>query len=124
MFKIISKRKYDVMQRHITSHHMQIAEKECEIEKLTAQNKDLRDNCKELYDEVKRIEKELAEVEKQLAGAEMKSLNDYCIVKTSDYPCDKCNLECDFCKKLHFSNQTICVVPKEKVNSFRKKSKK
>lgn len=124
MFKIISKRRYDILQKRIVRQLLQLAEKESEIEKLNDRNNALNENCNELYKEVKRIENELAEVEQQLTNSELRNITDYCIVKTDDYPCDKCKLESDTCKKLHFHNQTICVVPKENVNSFRKKTKK
>lgn len=46
------------------------------------------------------------------------------VVRSNDYPCDKCTLESKYCKKLIFSDRTICVMPEDKVVSFRKHEKK
>lgn len=60
----------------------------------------------------------------KIENSEMKSLKDYIILKTSDYPCEGCKIECMPCKKLVFANQTICVTHKDNVNLFRAKPKR
>lgn len=52
-----------------------------------------------------------------------KSLNlyDLHVLRGNSYPCDKCSIENKYCHKLIFSDRTICVTPKDKVNSFRSK---
>lgn len=45
------------------------------------------------------------------------------VLSTKDRHCDKCDLEGQHCFKLHFSNQTICVCPKDSVTAFSTKKK-
>ena len=49
------------------------------------------------------------------------SLNNLYVLKSENYPCNKCKGEIDKCMKLTFANQTICVVEKKYVNDFTKK---
>ncbi len=48
----------------------------------------------------------------------IENLSDYHVLRSEDYSCDKCTIENEYCKKLHFSNCTICVTPKDKINIF------
>jgi len=51
---------------------------------------------------------------------QLSSLNGLVVLKGNSYPCEKCNLESDHCRKLHFADRTICVTAKEYVNLFKK----
>lgn len=46
-------------------------------------------------------------------------LSDFYILHENDYPCDRCQLNGPYCKKIRFANHSICIIPKEYVNSFR-----
>lgn len=59
-----------------------------------------------------------------IENCELKSLKDYIILKATDYPCENCKIESKDCKKLIFSNQTICVTHKDNVDSFRARPKR
>lgn len=119
MFKIISTKRYELLQNRITVLNMKLADKESIIEKLSSHNQELKDNCDELYQEVKRIEGELDNLEKELKDKKYENLNDLFILKSDNYSCDKCAFESEDCKKLNFANQTICVTHKDNINSFR-----
>ena len=108
--KIVTKCQLDLMQRHIddlTEDNMRLRDR---IEELTSNNKELYDECNLLRTSIQ--------------TNELKSLKDLYILKTSDYPCDSCNIETKNCRKLVFANQTICVIDKANVNSFRAKPKR
>ena len=111
-FKLITKCQFDLLNEH--------------IEDLTEENMKLRDtlndrtsNNKELYDEICRLQR-IIEAQK---NSEIKNLKDYFVVKSDNYRCEKCPFESEECKKLIFSNQTICVTDKKNVNSFTKSKK-
>lgn len=40
------------------------------------------------------------------------------VLREYSYPCQDCTLENKYCKKLIFSDRTMCVTEKEHVNSF------
>ena len=44
---------------------------------------------------------------------EVGNLADLVVLKGQSYPCDKCNIETSACRKLHFSDRTICVIPNQ-----------
>ena len=44
---------------------------------------------------------------------EVGNLADLVVLKGQSYPCDKCNIETSACRKLHFSDRTICVISKQ-----------
>lgn len=43
------------------------------------------------------------------------------VLHENNYPCDKCQLESDDCRKLHFADRTICVTDKSQVVTFSKR---
>lgn len=49
---------------------------------------------------------------------ESASLKDYCVLRTVNYPCDKCRVEKMNCKKLAFADQTICICHKDDKQSI------
>ena len=49
---------------------------------------------------------------------EFECLKDLFIVRATNFPCERCNIETKHCKKLIFADRTICVAPKDKVNTF------
>lgn len=46
------------------------------------------------------------------------------VLSAQDKHCDHCELETENCRKLHFSNQTICVCPRKEVVTFGKRGKR
>lgn len=61
---------------------------------------------------------------KRKKSEETFDLNELHVLRGSNYPCDKCSIENKYCFKLTFSNRTICVAPKDKVNTFSLKHRK
>lgn len=55
---------------------------------------------------------------KRKKSEETFDLNKLHVLRGSNYPCDKCSIKNEYCFKLIFSNKTICVAPKDKVNTF------
>ena len=58
---------------------------------------------------------------KESKPSETENLSSLFILRDSSFPCEKCNLENEYCKKLSFADRTICVAPRDKVNFFSKK---
>lgn len=56
--------------------------------------------------------------------ADLRQLVKLFVLSVQDKRCENCNLETDNCRKLHFSNQTICVCPKTEVVTFGKRGKR
>lgn len=75
-----------------------------------------------LKDQEKAIEKLLEDIkafQKEIdAKNESLELNTLHVLKTNSYPCEKCNIENQYCRKLHFADRTICVTPKDQIVSF------
>jgi len=63
------------------------------------------------------------EHEQKPTSMSLAELCKYHVLRSEDYPCDKCNIANEYCKKLHFSNCTICVTPSDKINLFSSKRK-
>lgn len=71
------------------------------------------------YNELTKVKEQLDDKTKRLQH--LGKLNNLYVLKSEEYPCDKCKGETDKCLKLTFANQTICVVEKKYVNDFTKK---
>ena len=63
------------------------------------------------------------EKEPKATNSTLAYISKYHVLRSEDYPCDKCLIENEYCKKLHFSNCTICVTPSDKINLFSSKRK-
>ena len=141
-FKIVKEAEYKKLLRRIENLEGYLNDAESSNEKLKKDNKHLRDRInhdievnkenanklEELDSRINQIKKDFAlELVKAKNDAErnaMSSLKDLVIIHNCDYPCDNCQLKGGKCKKLTFRNQTVCVSPKEDVNSFCKKSRR
>lgn len=132
-FKILKKKEYEKLLRRINNLEGYLNDAESDNKKLKKDNKHLRDQVnhdievkKETVEEfesrIEQIKKDAAlELVKAKNDAErnaMSALKDMVIIHNCDYPCEKCQLKGGKCKKLTFHNQTVCVSPKEDVNSF------
>ena len=58
------------------------------------------------------------EIEPKATNSTLADLCNLHVLRSENYPCEKCTIGNDYCKKLHFSNCTICVTPKDKINLF------
>jgi hypothetical protein len=112
--KIIKESEYnDLVQcalRHYEAH-----KKECVAYERT------KKDCESLREQLNAYimkEKNSCDAISELAG-----LKDFVILKSESYPCEKCTLENNHCKKLIFADRTICVTSKENINNFTKKQK-
>ena len=56
--------------------------------------------------------------------ADLRQLVKLFVLSAQDKRCENCNLDTDNCRKLHFSNQTICVCPKSEVVTFGNRGKR
>jgi hypothetical protein len=105
-FKIIKQSEYDKLTK------ARINEEEV-VQKVIDGRKKIEADCEslreQLNDKIKRLQ-------------HLGSLNNLYVLKSEDYPCNKCTGETDKCMKLTFANQTICVVEKKYVNDFSKKT--
>lgn len=72
-----------------------------------------------LQDELVSIRQKVIDLQESKAD----NLSQYCIIKDRNCKCELCKTESEHCKKLVFADRTICVVPKDKVNSFVKPKK-
>ena len=100
--------------------------KEKEYNKLLSIKKDAFEEIRNVIVGRKKIESDCESLREQLNEKIKKlqslgSLNNLYVLKSQDYPCDKCGFESEKCMKLTFANQTICVVEKKYVNDFTKK---
>lgn len=80
-------------------------------------------DCDSLREQLNAKFNEVADLKLKLeeARAFPRDIVDLHVLHESDYKCEACKLESPHCRKLTFADRTICVVPKEFVNSFRKK---
>lgn len=114
-FKIIPEKEY-VELKAIADYRMVDRENVRKaIEKLQDDNKALREQLNEKIKEVRNLEG-TPKYEKTF-----KYLKDFYVLHDNNFTCDKCKLEMGDCTKLTFADRTICVCPKNKVNSFRPK---
>ena len=105
-FKIISENEYRKMKS--------LAEQQTNFHMFTdGKIKGLENDCESLREQLN---------EKIMKLQHLGKLNNLYVLKSEEYPCDKCKGETDKCLKLTFANQTICVVEKKYVNDFSKKT--
>lgn len=135
-FKIVKEAEYKKLLRRIENLEGYLNDAESNNKKLEKDIRHLREqvnkNIKErqvcrmaLNESEARLDQSKKDFALELVKAKndaernaMSALKDMVIIHNCDYPCEKCQLKGGKCKKLTFHNQTICVSPKEDVNSF------
>ena len=101
------------MQKKISQFKDELADLTVDYEKELRDNKSLRKQLNEKMEEVRKFELN--------AGSPSSSnLNHLHILKSKDYPCDKCKFVNKGCVKLSFANQTICVCDEKDIKDFYK----
>ena len=89
------------------------------IEELEKESGKIKADCFSLREQLNDAIRKIREL-----SVDQSSLVNYTVLHENNYKCERCKLESEDCKKLHFADRTICVCPKDKIISFKNNAKK